>query len=404
MEYFDPAESDPTKIVNQLILGIIQSGANHLHIEPYEAGGRVRVRHHEALHAVGDLPLSVTSQVVRRFKEMSGLDLAECRVPQDGYLIINLMSDQEGGNKTSFHFLVRTIPVMEGEKVVVSRVSGKENEPTLDDILNDHQKSAYIQALSHEQGLILAAGPTGSGKAALLYHGMRMLPGLRGEDIPMATIEWAIRGKLQDATQIVVSSQHGITFDSAMKRLAEQGTKAILVGEIIDLATAEEAIRLTTQRRRLILSTVHTQDAPQALARLLTLGVPIEKISESVRLVFALRAIRKLCPACKKPLRLPRASLLAAGFAADEVSDSLTLWEPDRQGCEQCENGFRGRHYVCQMMPMTDGLRAVLSSEDYSIRALEKVAMQEGMRTLRQEFLDAAVAGHIRLGDADLVD
>ena len=178
-------------------------------------------------------------------------------------------------------------------------------EPTILDLLDDRQRAAYEQALSREQGLILAVGPTDSGKAALLYHGMRMLRRLRGQSVPMATIEWAMRGHLEDAARVVVSSKDGVTFDSALKRLASDGTKAFLVGEIHDFAIATEAVRLTTQRRRLILSTLHTQDAPHALERLLNLGVPAASIGESVVLVFALRAVRKLCPECRKLLRLP---------------------------------------------------------------------------------------------------
>ena len=273
------------------------------------------------------------------------------------------------------------------------------HEPTIVEILDDQQLAAYQQALSRERGLILAVGPTHAGKAALLYHGMRMLRRLRGQHVPMATVEWVIRGSLEDATRVVVSREDGITFDSALKRLADQGTKAFLIGEIHDLATADEAVRLTTQRRRLILSTLHTVDAPHALERLLNLGVPAQAVGESVVLVFALRAFRKLCPACKKPLRLPPPSLRAAGLSESEISDSLVLWEPNREGCGECQGGFQGRHYVCQMMRMTDAIRAALAEGD--VREISRVATREGMKPLRSELIDAVKAGHVWLPDIE---
>ena len=215
----------------------------------------------------------------------------------------------------------------------------------------------------------------------------------------MATIEWAARGPLEDATRVVVSGKDGVTFDSALKRLASDGATAFLVGEIHDLATAQEAVRLTTQRRRLILSTLHTQDAPHALQRLLNLGIPASSIGESVVLVFALRATRKLCPECKKPLILPPHSLKVAGFADDEIAEGLTLWEPEREGCIYCENGFQGRRFVCQMLPMTDRIRSALVDAD--VREIRQIATDEGMKSLRRELLDAAKAGHVWIADIE---
>lgn len=401
MQHIDPAISDPRKIINQLILSVARSDATHLHIEPYEAGCRVRVRLNDTLETVASLSKPVASQVVDRVKVMAQLDVSERRVPQDGYFVAHLALDREGRHPASVTFLVSTIPLIDGEKIVIVRAPPNESEPGIDDILDDHQITAYVEALSREQGLILVAGPTGSGKAALLYHGMRMLPRLRGEDIPMATVEWVRRGGLDGATRIVVSAQNSVTFDSAMKRLAEDGAKAILVGEICDLAAAEEAIHLTTQRRRLILSTVHTIDAPQALQRLLNIGIPGTRIAESVMLVIALRAMRKLCPACKIPTQMPRAALLAAGFAEGEIPVSPIMWEPNRQGCAECVNGFQGRHYICQMMRITDDVRTALVSDACNAREFEQAALREGMKTLRQEALVAALAGHIWLGDAE---
>ena len=270
-------------------------------------------------------------------------------------------------------------------------------EPTIVDLLNDRQRAAYEQALSRQHGLILAVGPTGSGKAALLYQGMRMLRRLRGQSVPMATIEWVARGPLEDATRVVVSSKDGVTFDSALQRLASDGTKAFLVGEIHDLATAMEAMRLTTQRRRLILSTLHTQDAPHALQRLLNIGVPASSVGESVVLIFALRAMRELCPECRELLRLPPHALKVVGYADDEIAEGLTLWEPNRAGCIHCTNGFRGRHHVCQMLPMTDGIRAALVDGD--VRDIRRVAADEGMKSLRRELLDAAKTGNVWIAD-----
>jgi type IV pilus assembly protein PilB len=269
--------------------------------------------------------------------------------------------------------------------------------PTIADILDDRQRLAYEQALSRERGLILAVGPTNSGKAALLYHGMRMVRRLRGQTLPMATIEWAVRGRLEDATRVVVSGKDGVTFDSALKRLANDGTKAFLVGEIPDYATAMEAVYLTMERRRIILSTLHTQDAPHALQRLVNLGVPPRSIGESVVLVFALRALRRLCPECREPLHLPPHALEAAGYSHDDIAQGLHLWEPNREGCIHCTAGFMGRRFVCQMLPMTDAIRTALVDAD--IRDIRRVATAEGMTSLRRELRDAAREGDIWIPD-----
>jgi type IV pilus assembly protein PilB len=302
---------------------------------------------------------------------------------------LRMQQDARAGRKRFAHLPKRREPVTRTES----------HAPTVADILDDRQLAAYQQALSREQGLILAVGPTYSGKAALLYHGMRMLRRLRGQYVPMATVEWVVRGSLEDATRVVVSRDDGLTADSALKRLADQGTKAFLVGEIRDLAIADEAVRLTTQRRRLILSTLHTVDAPHALERLLNYGVRPEALAESVVLIFALRAFRKLCPACKKPLRLPAPSLRAAGFSEREIADSLTLWEPSREGCGECDRGFRARHHVCQMLQMTDAVRAALPEGD--IREIRRVATHEGMKPLRRELLEAVKAGNVWLPDIE---
>lgn len=281
----------------------------------------------------------------------------------------------------------------------VMHLSPPDHGPTIADLLDDHQRRAYEQALSRERGLILAVGPTNSGKAALLYHGMRMLRRLRGAPVPMATIEWVVRGRLDEATRVVVSSKDGVTFDSALKRLADDGTKAFLVGELHDGAAAMEAVRLTTERRRLILSTLHTPDAPQALQRLVNMGVPPDRIGASVVLVFALRAVRRLCTECREPLHLPPHSLAVAGYTDEEITAGLTLWRPDREGCIHCADGFRGRRFVCQMLTMTDGIRTALGDAD--VREIRRVATAEGMRSLRQELLDAARAGDVWIADID---
>jgi len=277
------------------------------------------------------------------------------------------------------------------------RLLEEDQGPRLADILDDQQRAGYKQALSRTKGLILAVGPTSSGKNALLFHGMRMLNRLRGEHVPMATVEWTPRGRLDGAIRVVVSHKNGVTFGSAVKRLAADGTRAFLVGEIHDFEIAEEAVYLTTQRRRLILSTLHVEDAPCALQRLCFMGVPPEAVGESVVLVFALRAVRKLCDDCKHPICLPPPALRAAGFEDDETSDALILWEPNREGCSSCTKGFQGQYYACQMMPMSDALRATFPTA--ALVDIRRVAMREGMKPLRRILLDAAKAGKVWLAD-----
>lgn len=277
--------------------------------------------------------------------------------------------------------------------------------PGLDEILPDHQRRAYFETLSREKGLILLTGPmaTDPAQAALAYHGLHYLQQLHGPDYPVATVEWAARGSLENVTRVVVSHKEGITFHGSLERLAELGTKAFRIGELHDLATAKEALRLTTQRRRIIVAGISgTTDAARALVRLVDMGVPVSVLADSVRLVLALRVFRKLCPACRKPVQVPRYTLLASGFSEDDVGDSLTLWKTNRQGCKECTGGFNGLRYISQIMPMSKRVRTTLVNGFQYANDIDEAASADGFRTLKQEILETVRLGDIQLVDADL--
>ena len=391
MVTLDPTITDPEQIVTRVLAGCMRQGDTHVHIEPGETGYRLRCRRGDELRPAGTLSRSNGERLVAAARALARL--SDPCLPEDGYFVVQ-----------SVAYGVTTIPVLEGQALVISR-GLPDRYPDLDQVLSDHQRTAYFEALSREKGLILLTGPmaTDSVQAALAYHGLHFLQQLNGPDYPVATVEWVARGTLENVTRVVVSQREGITFHGSLKRLAEFGTKAFRVGELHDLATAEEAMRLTTQRRRIIVAGISgTGDAASALVRLVDMGVPVSVIADSVRLVLALRVFRKLCSACHKPVQVPRYSLLASGFPEGEVGDSLTLWEADRHGCKECTGGFSGLRYICQAMPISKGVRAALIGGCQCVDDIDEASSADGARTMKQEILEAVRSGSIQLADADL--
>ncbi len=387
----DPAITDAEKIVTPALARVMKECDSHLHIESGETGYRLRRRHGDELRLAGTLSKSSGERLVAAVRALARL--SDERIPEDGYFVLQ-----------SATYWVTTMPVIGGQALVISR-GQPDHTPALDEILSDHQKRAYFEALSREQGLVLVTGPmaTDSVQAHLAYHGLRYLRQSHGPDYPMATVEWAARGNLKDVTRVVVSAKDGITFAGSLTRLAEHGTKAFRVGELYDLATADEAIRLTTERGCVIVAGIPgTRDIASALVRLVDMGVSVSALGSAVKLVFSLRVIRKLCLACRKPVQVPRYALLASGFSEDEVGDSLTVWEADTEGCRRCKGGFDGLRHVCQMVPMSESVRKVLVNGFQYVRDIDEAAAIDGARTLKQEMLEAVRSGEIQLVDADL--
>lgn len=274
----------------------------------------------------------------------------------------------------------------------------------VEDILDEAAQSTFVNALSSDRGLILVAGPmlepTGSGRAALLYSGMRALAELHGGDYPLGAIEYTPRAWLENATRLIVSKEHGMSFSHGLHLLADQGTKAMLVGEIPDLATAREAVFLTTQRRRHVLSAVSARSAPEALVRLMNLGVAPHDVAEAVTFVIGLRALPKLCAICRKEVRMPWGDSFSGVASLIKLESWMVAWEVNSNGCDHCRGGHLGYHWLCQVMPMSEAIQDCLCNGGSHLE-LERTAAQEGMATMEYEYLRAVRAGYTALEEFD---
>ncbi|MCH8537901.1 MAG: type IV-A pilus assembly ATPase PilB, partial [Alkalimonas sp.] len=310
--------------INKMLLDAIRKGASDLHFEPYEKMYRIRFRIDGILHEVASPPIALANRLSARLKVMSRLDIAEKRVPQDGRIKLKI------SGKKSIDFRVSTLPTIWGEKVVM-RILDSDSAMLGIDILGyeEAQKKLYMDALAQPQGMILVTGPTGSGKTVSLYTGLNIL---NTEGCNISTAEDPVEINLPGINQVQVNPRAGLTFPSALKAFLRQDPDVIMVGEIRDLETAEISIK-AAQTGHLVLSTLHTNSAPETLTRLLNMGVPAYNVASSVSLIIAQRLARRLCGHCKKEETLPEAELKQQGFT-DEQLPGLTLYKP--VGCEHC--------------------------------------------------------------------
>ena len=376
--------------INKMLLDAIRKGASDLHFEPYEKMYRIRFRIDGILHEVASPPIALANRLSARLKVMSRLDIAEKRVPQDGRIKLKI------SGKKSIDFRVSTLPTIWGEKVVM-RILDSDSAMLGIDILGyeEHQKKLYMDALAQPQGMILVTGPTGSGKTVSLYTGLNIL---NTEGCNISTAEDPVEINLPGINQVQVNPRAGLTFPSALKAFLRQDPDVIMVGEIRDLETAEIAIK-AAQTGHLVLSTLHTNSAPETLTRLLNMGVPAYNVASSVSLIIAQRLARRLCGHCKTEEKLPETELLQQGFTPEQLP-GLKLFKP--VGCDHCTNGYKGRVGIYEVMPVSPKMAEIIMDGGTSLDIVQQ-AQVEGVNNLRQSGLIKAAAGLTSLAEVNRV-
>ena len=392
----DVSESDAddtpvVRFVNKVLLDAINRGASDIHFEPYEKSFRVRFRQDGVLQEVASPPVGMAPRIAARLKVMSRLDISERRIPQDGRIKLNLSKTR------AIDFRVNTCPTLFGEKIVMRILDPTSAQMGIDALgYEDYQKELYLENLHKPYGMILVTGPTGSGKTVSLYTGVNIL---NQPDINISTAEDPVEINLPGVNQVNVNPKVGLDFASALRAFLRQDPDVILVGEIRDLETAEIAIK-AAQTGHMVLSTLHTNDAPQTLNRLMNMGVPPYNIASAVNLIIAQRLARRLCNECKEVVDIPREALLEEGFTEEEVRGGMKLYGP--KGCDQCNNGYKGRVGVYQVMPITDGIGRLIM-EGANAMQLADQAAKEGIPDLRKAGLKKVKDGLTSLEEINRV-
>ena len=378
------------RFVNKVLLDSIKRGASDIHFEPYETEFRVRLRMDGILRTVAKAPVKLHQRITARLKVMASLDIAERRLPQDGRIKLNISKTRQ------MDFRVSTCPTLFGEKVVLRLLDGSAAKLGIDKLgYEDDQKQLYLDALAKPYGMILVTGPTGSGKTVSLYTGLNIL---NTEERNISTAEDPVEIRVPGINQVQMNVKKGMTFAAALRSFLRQDPDVIMVGEIRDLETAEIAIK-AAQTGHLVLSTLHTNDAPQTVSRLMNMGIAPYNITSSVTIIIAQRLARRLHD-CKKPVQLPENALLAEGFTEEEVKAGITLYEP--VGCDDCNDGYKGRLGIYQVMPMAENIQKIILEGGNALQIAE-AAQEAGVRDLRQSALWKAKQGVTSLAEVNRV-
>ena len=386
----DIDDTPVVRFVNKVLLDAINTGASDIHLEPYEKEFRVRFRSDGVLHEVSSPPRSLAMRIIARLKVMSRMNIAERRVPQDGRIKMNLSRNR------SIDFRVNTLPTLYGEKVVLRILDGSAAQMGVDALgFEEDQRETFTKAINKPYGMVLVTGPTGSGKTVSLYTGLNML---NTPDRNISTCEDPVEINVMGINQVNVNPVAGLHFATALRAFLRQDPDIIMVGEIRDLETAEIAVK-AAQTGHLVLSTLHTNDAPQTLTRLANMGVPPYNIASAVHLIMAQRLARRLCNKCKKELDIPKEALLKSGFKETQV-DGLKIF--GAVGCDQCTNGYKGRVGIYQVMPVSEEMGRIIMEGGNSMQ-LEKQAKIEGVADLRESGLRKVAAGVTSLEEVDRV-
>jgi type IV pilus assembly protein PilB len=378
------------RFVNKILLDSIKKGASDIHLEPYEKNFRIRFRSDGILHEVASPPTSAANRIISRIKVMARMDIAERRVPQDGRIKMSLSKHR------AIDFRVNTCPTLFGEKVVLRILDPTSAQIGIEKLgFEPEQEKLFLEAIHKPYGLVLVTGPTGSGKTVSLYTGLNILNSIERN---ISTAEDPVEITVEGINQVNMNPKAGLTFASALRAFLRQDPDIIMVGEIRDLETAEIAIK-AAQTGHLVLSTLHTNDAPQTLNRLMQMGIPPFNIVSAVNLIMAQRLARRLCEHCKKPADYPAKALVSAGFKEEEL-DNLQLFSP--VGCEHCTNGYKGRVGIYQVMTLSEKMRSLIL-EGGNAMQLAQQAKSEGINDLRASGLNKVRMGITTLEEIDRV-
>ncbi len=372
------SEADDTPVVrfvNKVLLDAINKGASDIHFEPYEKSYRVRFRVDGILKEVAAPPINMAPRLSARLKVMSRLDISERRVPQDGRIKLNLSKNR------AIDFRVNTCPTLFGEKIVLRILDPNSAKLGVDALgFEPAQKELFLEALYKPYGMFLVTGPTGSGKTVTLYTGVNIL---NTPDNNISTAEDPVEINLAGINQVNVNIRVGLDFSTAMRAFLRQDPDIILVGEIRDRETAETAVK-AAQTGHMVLSTLHTNDAPQTLTRMINMGVPPYNIASAVNIIIAQRLARRLCKECKQELDIPKEALLEEGFTEKDVAGGLKIY--GAKGCDQCTDGYKGRVGIYQVMPLSEEMERMIMAGTNAIELADQ-AQKEGIPDLRQSGL-----------------
>jgi len=371
----DVEDAPIVRFVNKVLLDAIKKGASDIHFEPYEKTYRIRLRLDGYLKELANPPVQLGIKLAARLKVMSRLDIAERRVPQDGRIKMRISKTR------AIDFRVSTCPTLFGEKIVARILDPSSAMLGIDALgYEPEQRTLYLEALARPHGMILVTGPTGSGKTVSLYTGLNIL---NKEDTNISTAEDPAEINLVGVNQVNVNPKVGLTFAGAMRAFLRQDPDVIMVGEIRDLETAEIAMK-AAQTGHLVLSTLHTNDAPKTLTRLVDMGVKPYAIATSVSLIIAQRLARKLCINCKTAVDLPLEAALKEGFTKEDVGSRLTIYKP--VGCAACTDGYKGRTGLYQVMPVSEAMGRIILKDGNAVDIADQAA-KEGIWDLRRSGL-----------------
>ena len=378
------------RFVNKMLLDAIKMGSSDLHFEPYEKRYRIRYRTDGVLHEVASPPINLAGKIAARLKVMSKMDISERRVPQDGRIKMKISKSK------AIDFRVNTLPTLWGEKLVLRILDPSSAQMGIDHLgYEPEQKQLYMDALAQPQGMILVTGPTGSGKTVSLYTGLNIL-NVEGTNI--STAEDPVEINLEGINQVNVNAKVGLDFGEALRAFLRQDPDIVMVGEIRDLDTASIAIK-AAQTGHLVLSTLHTNSAPETLTRLANMGVPAFNIATSVSLIIAQRLGRRLCSKCKQPADIPEETLLEEGFTKDMLADATIN---KAVGCDSCSGGFKGRVGIYEVVKITDEISRIIMNNGNAIEIADAAA-KEGFNDLRKSALMKVAQGITSLEEANRV-
>jgi len=386
-------EAPIVRFVNKVLLDAIKIGASDIHFEPYEKAFRVRLRTDGILKEVARPPVNLATRLAARLKVMSQMDISERRVPQDGRIKMKISKNR------AIDFRVNSLPTLFGEKIVLRILDPSSAKLGIDALgYEEEQKKMFLDTLAQPQGMILVTGPTGSGKTVSLYTGLNIL---NTTERNISTAEDPVEINLEGINQVNMNTRVGLTFAMALRSFLRQDPDIVMVGEIRDLETAEIAIK-AAQTGHLVLSTLHTNSAPETLTRLLNMGVPTFNVATTVSLIIAQRLARRLCPACKKPADdIPDEILSEEGFDTIGIPrDELTIFHP--VGCDKCNEGYKGRVGVYEVVRITPEISRIIMEGGNSIQIAD-AARNEGFSDLRTSALRKAATGLTSLEEANRV-
>ncbi len=383
---YDVESAPIVNYVNRVLLDAIEKKASDVHFEHYESSYRIRFRQHGVLYPITSPPLKLANYILARMKVMSDLDITEHRMPQDGRfkLIIS--------KKKSVDFRVSVCPTLFGEKIVLRILDTSSTLQGIDKVgMTPEQNEHFRKALSRSQGMILVTGPTGSGKTVTLYSALHHL---NQPEVNISTVEDPVEIPVPGINQVHVNLKTGLTFSAALRSFLRQDPDIIMVGEIRDLDTAEIAVK-AAQTGHLVLSTLHTNSAPETVTRLMNMGIEPFNLASSLAIVIAQRLVRVLCTICRQPEDLPEAALIEEGFHPDEIK-SLKIYKA--VGCEHCIHGFTGRVGIFEVMPITPAMAQLIMAGANALQIIEQAKI-ENVMSLRESGLQK-----VRLGETSLAE